>query len=116
MPESAKLASLRKTYGKAFDKVFADNPIDSPPKKDESPQDNKKAAEPLDDSTAADPRWADPKRERRINRELKTLDQATQKQLEGILVSDQIDRVWQITVQTESLFQSGSYLLGGLPN
>jgi Spy/CpxP family protein refolding chaperone len=110
-----RIAPLRKEIRDSLEKVFRDNPETPPSKQDGSRTeiDPKKVIKNKDGSVTIQVEPADPERDKRINQASKELDQKIQKQLDRILLPGQLDRVWEIIIQTESFILSGS---DGMPD
>jgi hypothetical protein len=116
--QKVKIVPLTKEMGESYDKIFRDNP-ETPASREEGKMelDTAKSYKGKDGSVTIPWKPRKPsEREIRINAATKEVDQRVQKQLDEILKPGQLDRIWEILLQSECFFQAGSELMGGLPD
>ena len=116
--QKAKIEPLKKAISDTYEKILRDNPVmPESQKEDEVELDSTKVIKTKDGSVTIPFAPHKPsQRTIKIEQATKEADERVQRQLDEILQAGQLDRIWEIIVQSECFCQAGSELMGGLPS
>jgi hypothetical protein len=118
--QKAKIEPLKKAIRDAYEKIFRANPV--------TPESEKEDTVKLDSTNTKDiiTKYGSATipigpgklshRTIKIDQATKEADERVQKQLDEILQPGQLDRIWEIILQSECFFQAGGAVMGGLPD